>query len=1263
MAISREVLEIRLLGGFSVHFEQRPVPPLPSRTARLLFAWLALQVGRPQPRSLLADRFWPDMPESRARRRLSHALWQIQDSLSEASPAHSYLVVRGDDVAFDAQSPYWLDVEEFEQRLDHVDRAETVDAAAVRSLRQSVELYQGELLAGSYEPWVVEEQERLRQRYVTALGRLVDASKQRGHFDEALTFAQRLTHEAPLREDVHREVMRLCVLLGQQSQALEQFERCRSVLREELGTQPSAETLQLRERITQVRDVSVSRRIPGDQLVSRRLVGRDEHRVALVDQMERTLAGITAMVLVEGEPGIGKSQLLAQAADDARWRGFSVLWGTCAGSSSPYSALREAVEPELDAVRVAQLRAHVDGVWLQEASRLLPSLRGASAHRPAKLDGADAAQRMQEALVQVLDGLAAVEPVMLVIEDAHHADHETLELIRALGRQVSSSRLLVVLTFRDADARADEMVWPGLRAVDRDARPMRLKLEPLSAFETAGLLREVLHTSEVPTSFAAQVHRESGGNPLYALELLRALRDAGSLRLEHREHLEALPVPVTDGLRTVIADRLEYLDEQATEVVELAAVIGAEFGLDTLRAGLQIDARELTDAVADLVRRNLLDLSGQACRFTHAATRRVVLLRLEDQRRRSLHAAAAEALEQTAADQVEELAAHFREADLPQRAVPYLVAAADRALELHAYSTARQHLASAAELSAHTVRDVDSQFELYRRLEHVLGVLGSRDEQAVVLDELDALAGEDQQRHVEVLVLRATYLAHVDQFATAIDAAVTAVSLAQRLGEPLRGRALAALGQVRSWAGDNAQAAEDLAQACDQLVSAPVEQAQARFGLGAALRAVQRFDEARIVLEQALTTAQDHDHQVGVIQALGAMADLDAETGRTVDATARYEQAVELARQVGYRHREGVGLVNLGTLRLSAAQPLPSLAAYDQAVTVFEGLGNRRGIAMVQLNRAWLHHRWLGQHEQARRDALAAYRYFHEVGHRALVAVSLETLAAIARHEAEWPQAADQLSDALVAAEEAHDQRAVVQVLRGTAEVELATGRIDAAATTLQRAAELVDDLGVTEFVAEVASLRSLVALKAGDDVGAWRLAEQAAGSLAAGSEPHRVHARLAHVAAAAGQPDRAAHHQVQAYEILMNALDGADEKTRQHAVDNVDEHRAIVAVGRNVAPRTMVLSMARQDAPRGRALTDAETLPVRLQVVGSAQTPDDRRRQIVEVLGQVDAQGAEATVHDLAEALGVSPSTIRRDLRDLRQQGFACITRGSIAG
>jgi len=1258
------VLEIQLFGGFSVQFGGEPLPPLPSRTARSLFAYLALHAGHPQARTLLAHRFWPDATESRARRRLSHALWQVQDALGELAPGNAYLLTPGDTVLFDASAAYWLDVEEFEQRLDRVDAAGGVDAAAMRELRRCVELYHGDLLAGAYEPWAVDEQARLGQRYVTALGRLIEGCKQRGNFDEALTLARRLTHQEPLREDAHREVMRLCVLLGRPSQAMEQYERCRSVLLEGLDTEPAAQTTELYLRIARTRDVTGPRSPPAEELVSRRLVGRDDERVALVDQLERTLAGASGMVFVEGEPGVGKTQLLTQAAEDASWRGFRVLWGTCHPDGVAYGAIRQALARELDAVRVAQLRARISPVLLEDAAQLLPPLeRAGVAPALTRRPREEHALRMREALTGIIGALATLDPVLIVIEDAHRADSETLDLLRTLSQRDHGGRLLTVVSFRDLEARATGDVWTGLRGLDRDARPVRLALRPLSAFETTALLAEVLATPEVPAAFAGAVHRESGGNPLYALELLRALRDEGALTGAGDERLDHLTVPVTDGLRSVIDGRLAHLDPEARALVELGAVLGAEFPLVALQAGSQLPEVDVTARLGEFVRRNLVDADGEACRFTHAATRRVVLDGLDPDRRRALHERAATALESTHPDRVEALAAHLQQADLPNRALPYLRQAARRAMDVHAYATAATHLRAAANVLDRVPVEVGERFDLLADLEEVLGVLGRRDEQAGVLAALEPLATGDPARRTEAALRHATYLGHVDRFVEARQVAGEAVEIARGRAPSEHGRALIVLGRVMSWAGDNAGAIPVLSDAADLLADAPDLEAEACFALGTALRFVQRADEARQALQRSLALAEEHDDRRGIVQALGALADVHAEAVRTDQAVATYERAIQMAREIGYRHREGVSMVNLGTVRLVRAEPGAALAAYDQAARIFDELGNHRGLATVQLNRAWLQHRWLGDDAPAETDAEAALRYFEGGGNPGSTAVCLETLAAVARRRGDLELAGRHLEAALAAAREGGEPRAEAQVLRSQVELAIARDDLDAAGNLLDTAERLVTELELVEFAAELRSLRSLVLARAGDHEAAWKVAQDALEQVAAGAERHRIHHRVAQVAHGSGRSDEAERHHVFAFQLLQTALADLGEAARDHSVERVAEHRAIAEAGRGLSPRELTVRLASRDAPRGRALTQDDVVDVHLEFGPPPDGPAQRARQILQVLDQAGEQGAEATLDDLAEIFDVSVSTVRRDLRWLRQQGHGAATRGTGTG
>lgn len=218
-------LRVRMFGGLSLSVGDDPLPPIASRSGRSLLAYLIAHRHTAPARDLLAGVFWPEMNEAQARRRLSHALWQIQSVLGEAGRIEEHLDVRPTSIRFVAGPHTWIDVAEFESVLDGVksDGPTDIDprAETLERLIEAVRLYQGDFLAGFYDDWVLLEQERLRQVLGTALGQVIRLSKSWGDFTRALQYARRLALLEPLHEEAHREVMRLCYLLGKPNEALQ----------------------------------------------------------------------------------------------------------------------------------------------------------------------------------------------------------------------------------------------------------------------------------------------------------------------------------------------------------------------------------------------------------------------------------------------------------------------------------------------------------------------------------------------------------------------------------------------------------------------------------------------------------------------------------------------------------------------------------------------------------------------------------------------------------------------------------------------------------------------------------------------------------------------------------------------------------------------------------------------------------------------------------------------------------------------------------
>ena len=238
-------LRIHLFGGLNVYRGEQPLPGFPTQKSRGLFAFLALNHGRSHSRSTLVGRFWGDSPESVARKNLRTDIWRIRSVLEpQGVEPGSCLAVHQDEVALASGVDHWLDIHEFEDTLDEAGTGEPCEAGA-RLLRHAVELYRGDLLEGVYDDWIIFERERLRLRYLDALERLIRHHDARGEWTQAAAYAQRLLASDPLREHVHRAVIRCHLALGDRAAALRQFDACVRLLRQELETEPSPETLAL----------------------------------------------------------------------------------------------------------------------------------------------------------------------------------------------------------------------------------------------------------------------------------------------------------------------------------------------------------------------------------------------------------------------------------------------------------------------------------------------------------------------------------------------------------------------------------------------------------------------------------------------------------------------------------------------------------------------------------------------------------------------------------------------------------------------------------------------------------------------------------------------------------------------------------------------------------------------------------------------------------------------------------------------------------
>lgn len=248
-------LRISLFGTVRVAHDGCRSDVTVARALQALLAYPLLHRHRGHSREALAGLFWPDYSDERARGCLSTALWRLRRVLEPAgvSPGTYLVTSPTGEVRFNCANEYWFDVGALEEGVGRAlaRPLEAMDGDDARGLHDAVQLYSGDLLDGFYEDWALRERERLRLRYLDGLVRLMRYHERHEAYEEALARGQDVLRLDPLREEIHREVMRLHAKAGQRAQAVRQYEALREVLDAELGIAPLPETQALYARLVE----------------------------------------------------------------------------------------------------------------------------------------------------------------------------------------------------------------------------------------------------------------------------------------------------------------------------------------------------------------------------------------------------------------------------------------------------------------------------------------------------------------------------------------------------------------------------------------------------------------------------------------------------------------------------------------------------------------------------------------------------------------------------------------------------------------------------------------------------------------------------------------------------------------------------------------------------------------------------------------------------------------------------------------------------
>lgn len=766
-----------------------------------MVALLALSRSRPVPRAELIDVLWPtDLPAD-PDESLSALLAKVRKAVG-----HDVLTGRRD-LTLTLPDDAEIDVETAHAA---VEAAETANAggdpsAAWAAAQQAAAITGQGFLVGHHGPWVDEQREEIAELRLRALEAAAEAGVRLGgsRLPAAERFARSLVRDAPLRESGHRLLMEALAARGDVAEALTVYDRLRQLLRDELGLSPGERVREVHLRLLTgdttkgaaesgapaapptpeigVPAAATPSTVPLPRPLARRqgtaFVGRAAEAERVLDRWDaiaRTGCG-PETVLLAGGPGIGKTRLASEVAQAVAERGGIVLHGGCEEDAVV------GYQPFVEALR--HLARHAPpavapGPGVGELAGLVPELAPLADNTAST--GADDPETRRyflfDAVAALLGGAGPHQPLLLVLDDLHWADHATLRLLRHVLRDDRLAHVLVLGTYRDAEVGPAHPLGELLGDLHRGGAFDRVAIDGLEAGAVAELIAE--HSGQVVTPALGQAIRaETDGNPFFVGEIVRHLVETGvDLDAEGRAaHVARSPTGVPAGVKEVLELRLARLSEPTRTVLAAAAVLGREFRLDLLAATADVDEAAALSALEEALGARFISeqpgASAPRYAFVHALVRETLVEGLGVARAQRLHARAIAVL--TAAPDLADdariaaLAVHSRLAGAaadPWKSIELSLQAGERARQLCAWDEALVHMEGALVVMERMEVEPVHRARLLVGLAELSVVTGDLSRHIAFLDRALALheAAGDAERAAQVHSRLGVAHAHVD---------------------------------------------------------------------------------------------------------------------------------------------------------------------------------------------------------------------------------------------------------------------------------------------------------------------------------------------------------------------------------------------------------------------------------------------------------------------------------------------------------------------
>lgn len=681
------------------------------------------------------------------------------------------------------------------------------------------------------------------------------------------------------------------------------------------------------------RSVRIAERLPVDQVPvagapseAAPFVGRANEMGLLIGLLARLTAGSGHVVLLEGEPGIGKSRLMRELEHYCASRSLHTLATRCyeIERAMPYQPVIDLVGKALDLAPDEALRK-LAPVSLAEIAALVPAVSERVAVPTLSADFPEARKaRLFRSVVQLFEALAAGRQLVVMLDDLQWADDASVQFVHYLARQAASRPLLLLCAYRDEELGTQERLAGLTESLRRERHTRHVPLLRLQAEDTQALLERLDDPVLKAPGLAARLHRETDGNPFFLTSMLHALTEGET----HAVPAGELPLP--DALRASVRARLAHVPPAARPILDIAAVLGRRFDFETL-ASVAADGEEaLLSSLETLVKRRLLreEPEDGFYDFTHDKVREVVYREIGGARRVMLHRAVGEALEHRGEGEPHErdarLAEHYERGHAWKKALQYLLLAAERSQKLFAMRDALDWLDRAGALAEAHPEAVDSVVSVYERRGAARAQAGQIEGAVTdvrrVID--DALARGDREKARDALIQLGMAYRRADDYEQATQCLTRALADSRAMNDERRvADTLYHLGTV-AWSDCRNREAiafhQEAVEICERLGLADLVAVQAYHGRGEAhynnlepQAAIRCYNRSIELARRIGDKSYESENLMMVAFAYTGYMGL-ADYGR---AEASFQAALDIARKADLQWHQGPTLLGMDHVR------------------------------------------------------------------------------------------------------------------------------------------------------------------------------------------------------------------------------------------------------------------------------------------------------------------------------------------------------------